>query len=460
VPRPDFEEMMRLIELGELDGICVWKLDRLLRRFVDLGPILKALAKRHSALISVMEPHIDTTTPIGQAVVGFLAAQAEEESRSTSARVSAKEAARAKSGLIHGGGHRCFGYSRAGEVIDSEADTIRWMVEALTSGSSLRSIVRYLNEQRVLTTAGKPWESRTVAQLLRSPRIYGVRVHRTPLPDGSSHERRYPGSWEAILSDLDFPRIDALLSRGYSRSKERVANRYLLTGLLYCGACGRKLVVGGQRVDRDHQHLYYRCSKPPGLEAIGHVAISVDGANRFVIRHVLSNALASGNASSAARRQEEDEVRAIEQEHVDANQQYRALLSRRVKSKDPAILAELDLQLDIVGAEMEALLVQIGERRARLVVPVDLGHWRKGISQSSEPFASNATTDEKRAIIGAMIERIDVQPASRKGAKFDSSRIAISWRSGFGYDVDDSDASEQLNMAEGVLDHLNEEGKQ
>ena len=180
---------------------------------VQQGPILAALKANSAQLVSATET-LDTTTPIGQAIVGFVVAQAEQESLNTSLRVAKAEQRRIEAGLPHGGGKRSFGYGRdtgdrvadakvRGVVNKSEAKIIRQVAKRLMSGESLRQIAKWLNEQGVTTTTGRTWSHSTLRQMISSPKLRGERIHNgktTPLED-----------WTPILTaEEQFVALDAV----------------------------------------------------------------------------------------------------------------------------------------------------------------------------------------------------------------------------------------------------------
>src|SRR5581483_11717817 len=156
VARPDYDRMLKGLRDRRFDAVAVFKLDRLTRRFTDTGPIVKALQDAGAVLLSVHD-NIDTSTPMGQAIMGVLVAQAETESLNTSIRVAAAAESTAKSGKPHSGGSRCFGYTRDMEIIPEEAAVGREMAERVLAGESLRQIAIDLNARGVRTTQGKDW---------------------------------------------------------------------------------------------------------------------------------------------------------------------------------------------------------------------------------------------------------------------------------------------------------------
>jgi site-specific DNA recombinase len=103
VDRPAFEELLADAAAGLIDGILVWKLDRLTRRFSDLERIWRLIERRKVALLSVNDS-IDTTTAAGKFMLRTMVGIAEIESANTSLRVRRAKADDARNGQPNPGG--------------------------------------------------------------------------------------------------------------------------------------------------------------------------------------------------------------------------------------------------------------------------------------------------------------------------------------------------------------------
>jgi site-specific DNA recombinase len=89
--RPEFENALIDLQAGRIDGIAVWKIDRLVRRAKQYRRVLGVLEESGGRLFSQMEG-IDTAAEgtakiITNTVLGILVALAEMESDNTSARL-------------------------------------------------------------------------------------------------------------------------------------------------------------------------------------------------------------------------------------------------------------------------------------------------------------------------------------------------------------------------------------
>jgi site-specific DNA recombinase len=130
--RPEFENALIDLQAGRIDGIAVWKIDRLVRRAKQYRRVLGVLEESGGRLFSQMEG-IDTAAEgtakiITNTVLGILVALAEMESDNTSARLILMAEERARMGKVHRGSKRPWGHSE--DWMSLVADEVRLANEA------------------------------------------------------------------------------------------------------------------------------------------------------------------------------------------------------------------------------------------------------------------------------------------------------------------------------------------
>lgn len=309
VVRPEFEEMMAAVRAGHVDAVVVFCLSRLTRQgALEAMLINDELAKHGVLLVSVEEPYLDTSTPMGVAIFGLIAALAQQESDMKSAYITAtKETLRAAGSHVSGMAPYGFQSTREarGELVvvklvpdPAEAPHVRDMVAWATDGVAASAIARKLNESGVPTKAadmtarvaarrarGKSdplertsWTSSTVLRILRDPRLAGYAAERQGtkrviLRDDTgaplvAHEPIVPADDWWRLQDV----LDAR-TQVVKQGRRSVPSLLGGAGMLFCGVCGSVMVT-----DRRNGKQLYRCNRAQSGAVAGHGGLAIDMA--------------------------------------------------------------------------------------------------------------------------------------------------------------------------------------
>jgi DNA invertase Pin-like site-specific DNA recombinase len=397
--RPQFEQM--LAELDRYDVLVFWKTDRLVRRFAQFAEVVDACEKAGVRLVSVVDP-IDTSTPILKGVAGLMASMGEQESKNISLRVTRQQADAAQAGRAHGG-RRAFGYERDGvTIVEAEAAAIREARDRLLRGESMGSICDDWNGRGIrppgsLKRPTPAWRVTGFKSMILGPRLAGLRRYRG--------ETLGAAVWEPIISVDDHEHLVALLG---GRRRPGRPPRYLLTGLVRCGICGKTLRSSVKRGTR-----CWECRRDPG---------DTDKCGRLQIAGELTDGLVAEMVLHA----------------LDSPKFRRALArpKRTAKGDDPARLrAELELlaasAADIGVREYLAARKPLEERleRALAALKDDTGDVLAPIMGAVDIRAAwdGLDLDRQRAVIAAVIVEVRIKPADRRG-RFDGDRIDVVWR--------------------------------
>ncbi len=232
VRRPSFDALMRDVAGGRINGVLVWKLDRLVRRPPDFERFWTRCDYAGVFLASATEP-IDSTTEVGLAVIRTLVNFASFESTSISLRLRARFEERARSGVPNWRG-RAFGFTDdACGIVEEEAELIREAARRILAGEPAQMIVADWRRRGIVTSRGRPWRFYELISLLSSHRLVGDNTYRGKVVAS--------GCFPAILDRVTAARVGALLAnRGRLRS--RGSGPRLLAGLLVCARCDGRLV--------------------------------------------------------------------------------------------------------------------------------------------------------------------------------------------------------------------------
>ncbi len=175
--RPGYQKMISDLHAGHIQGVIVYKLDRLSRDAADLITLVKLFKMKKWVLFSAMEV-VDITTPTGTFLVQMLAVLAEYERSMIKGRMVGGFAQKQKSGGKVGGDESSvFGYTRDEHgqlcIDEAEAHIIRDVFRLRAEGLSTRAISDALKDRGVKNRLGGTGFSHTqVSRQLKNENIY------------------------------------------------------------------------------------------------------------------------------------------------------------------------------------------------------------------------------------------------------------------------------------------------
>ena len=157
-----------------------------------------------------------------------------------------------------------YGYKIGGrkklEVVPEEAETVRLIYTLYTQNNlGIRLIVRYLNEHNIVTRKGRNWSMVTIRDILRNRAYLGTYTR---------FGMRVPGSHTPIITPDMFRWTQALLKARTPIRRAVQAEPFLLSGIIYCDACGKRMMgvtrrqswtrqKDGSRAEKEYR--YYQC---------------------------------------------------------------------------------------------------------------------------------------------------------------------------------------------------------
>jgi site-specific DNA recombinase len=156
------------------------------------------------------------------------------------------------------------------ELVPEEAVVVRYIFRLyLQEGMGIRKIAGQLNEETIPTRRGGRWSMVTIRDLLRN---------RSYLGTYSRFGVKVPGSHPALISQEDFRRIQERLQSHKGAVTERQVIPFLLSGLVYCGRCGNKMIGVSRRQkwttrageQRSSSYRYYQCESRTNQSACGY----------------------------------------------------------------------------------------------------------------------------------------------------------------------------------------------
>ena len=262
--RPGLNEMIKDVENGEIDTVVVYKLDRLSRsQFDTLYLIEKVFLVNNTDFVSMTE-NFSTNTPLGRAMIGFLAVFAQLEKDKINERTLMGKEARAKEGKWGGGSSVPIGYDYDVatdhlSVNEYEKMQILEAIDLFLKGMPLRTICRVFKDKgyvyRGRSQKTHDWDPHRLKYVFANRVYLGYINHRG---------NWYKGTHDPIIDEETFNNLSKLLALRAEKfekhvKKTRTQTTYL-GGMLYCKHCGARYhrQTGNRRKDGSTA-LYYCC---------------------------------------------------------------------------------------------------------------------------------------------------------------------------------------------------------
>lgn len=399
-PRPAFNDMLARAEEGEFDFIVARHMDRLTRRLEEFATIKRRCQEAGVALVTTSDG-VDTSTDGGRLVAGILAVVAEGEMERKQYRHLSANKQRAERGK--GWGPRAFGYNgdhEYPELVDDEAAAVREAYHAVLAGDSVRSIVLKWNRTGFRTNQGNEWTTTQLKRLLCNPRYAGLRPYRREImmKDGQPVK----GDWPAIVDEDTFQAVHYVLT---SRKTEAHARKYLLGGILACGECKEPMYSGyatdPRKAATDADRPLYRCKN--------YKCSGVQRRQRLVDPWV-QNTILNRILQRGWKLVSDVDPKQVEALHNEAT----ALRTRR--DSLGAEFAAGNLTAGQVKVATETLDKRLREVEAQLaqVAKSEVFEGLIGAPDLKQRW-EDMDLDRKRAVIKALVDKIEVQPMGVKG---------------------------------------------
>mgnify|MGYP000810084699 CR=1 FL=1 len=285
--RPGFLAMMKEVEAGNVEYLCIKDMSRMGRDYLKVGQIMEILRQRGVRLIAINDGvdsarGDDDFTPFRNIMNEYYA-------RDTSRKIRSTFQSKGKSGK-HLTGTVIYGYlwneARDQWLVDPEAADVVKRIFAMTiEGYGPYQIASKLKEEKVLIPSAYlaqhgegvnknktfkdvyGWGSSTICNILEKREYLGHTINfktRKHFKDKKSHYvpedewTIFENTHEAIIPAEQFELVQRILETETRRPNdaETVA---LFAGFLYCGDCGSRLVRRSASY-KGKRYIYYQCS--------------------------------------------------------------------------------------------------------------------------------------------------------------------------------------------------------
>ena len=284
--RPDLQRLLEDIEMGLIQKVIVYKLDRISRNTVDFYNLYEFMKKHGCAFVSVNDG-FDTSTREGRFLMGVLASFAEMERESIALRVKDSYYYRARNDGRWLGGRPPFGFDM-GKTGDNKStlipnDKMKLVIDFYNkycndTNTSLHQLVSYARENfdvklsatQVRNILSNPLYAQSDKRLYDFYKLQGVQflngieqfdgtralqiVNKTDQSQSKTVFNdttkwiAYLANWNGIIDSRTFIIVQERLSqnKAYASSNKSTNKFEELSGLVKCAKCGMSIKRTGR----------------------------------------------------------------------------------------------------------------------------------------------------------------------------------------------------------------------
>ncbi len=289
IERPEFKRMMENAKTHKFKAVVCYRLDRISRNIGDFAKLIEELNDLHISFVSIKE-QFDTSSPLGRAMMYIASVFSQLERETIAERIRDNMHELSKTGRWLGGTTPT-GYASEGienvtvdgkikkacklKLIPEEAKLVQLIFKKFIETNSLTKTETYLIQNNYKTKNGKLFTRFAIKNILRNPvymiaekqayeyltendvdlfaeeadfdGIHGVMAYnRTIQKAGRANQLRDMNEWivsvgehKGLINSADWIKVQKQLEQNRSKSYRKPrSNVALLSGLLYCGACG------------------------------------------------------------------------------------------------------------------------------------------------------------------------------------------------------------------------------
>ena len=412
--RPALQKLIKDVKAGKIQKVLVYKLDRLSRSQKDTLYLIEDVFIANGCDFVSMSENFDTSTPLGRAMIGILAVFAQLEREQIRERMHMGKEARAKQGKFGGSNHVPVGYDYIdGKLVTNEFEKLQVMqiFNDYANGLSVYQIADKLNSAGMIHKFGK-WQENTIRKVLTKKTYLGYLSFKGEWYQGEHEAFIDPELFETVQMILDQRRNEAAR---YNRRLGKASS--YLGGYLVCAQCGAKYNKNIERAKRNgkvYEYTYYICN----TRCHNHGAKADHCTNKSWRMEQLDNLVF-------------DEIKKLSFDTITPTVPVdrTETLTKSLSDVDKKISRLIDLYADgtLSRANLGGKIKALNEQRSRLeneLAAIEdeqrtkLSHSEiVSMVNSIDDILNKGDFDEIRAVIGALIEQIEI----------DGDDITINW---------------------------------
>ena len=441
--RPGYEALLQDADTKTFDVVVAESLDRLSRKLADIAALHDQL---NYLGIRMFTPATGEISPMHIGLIGTMSQMfvADLANKVRRGQLGRTRAGKSSGGLPYGYEVANEGGERGGrKVKEAEARIVRRIFKEFVSGSSPRAIAKRLNDECVPGPAGHDWRDTTIRgqfdrgtgflnnEIYAGRRVWnrctyvknpktGKRIARVNPPEAWEvtqvpEQRIIPDAlWEAAKVRQAAIR-HKMTALGGQKLNDAHRPRFLLSGLLKCGACGGGYTINGK--DR------YGCAthRSKGTCNNGN-SIKRQALEERVFAGLRERLMAPELVEAFSREfhaELKDQTRDLQKNQGEAQRELKAT-DRKIGAVVDAIEAggynaSIKARLDRLEARKRELENDIASASSATIVRIhpDLATiYRRKVEQLETLFENETSKDEAFQIVRSLIDRVELSPTA------------------------------------------------
>lgn len=435
--RPAFQNMIALAKQKPklFDAILVWKLSRFARNREDSIIYKTLLRRRGISVISINEKLDDS--PSGKMLEGIIEVMDEFYSANLAQDTMRGLKENASRGFRNGGvppmGYKTkkvvIGVNKKSilEVDEKFSPIIKQIFNMFIGGMGAKEIVNKLNTEGIKTNKGKFWSKNVIYYILKNEVYTGTlvwnRKTKNQFKANSNNDNeviRIENKYPALIDKKTFFDVQNLLKERSPKitSPRTISSKYLLSGLVFCGNCGSRMVGCAAK---SSQHFYYACNNycKKGKNICNAKLLNKNRLETFIINRIKANIL--------TKKYLEELVKLTNKELIQNKTEYKNqldlldgqlvnLIKRLSKLYEALETGKLDIEY--LAPRIRELKDQINilkEKRLEIIENIKTSEIKtlkssevKEYTSDLKNLLSNGTIIEQKSFIKSFIKRIEI----------------------------------------------------
>ncbi|CAG0942063.1 DNA-invertase hin [Gammaproteobacteria bacterium] len=280
--RPALKRLLADIEVGRIDIVVVYKIDRLSRSLADFARMVEVF-DRCGVSFSAVTQQINSATSMGRLMLNVLLSFAQFEREVTGERIRDKIAASKAKGMWMGG-PLPLGYDVQNRLLivnEAEAAVVRRIFADFARDRSTTHMVRNYAAEGIRTKTGRTFCKQSIYKLLHNRMYLGEIVHKG---------RYYPGQHPPILTRAQWQAAHDVLAQTAEERRAAVATDGrglpLLRGLLFTTSGERLIPTHTVRKGRCYRYYTPAKDRHYGAGASNFGSLPAESIEALVVEQV------------------------------------------------------------------------------------------------------------------------------------------------------------------------------